>query len=135
MGVNIDDTDLSWRGPGGMEGRVAKGSDGGGFGIQRRDGDWDCPSCGKMVFASKEECFSCGTPKPRGGGRDDYYGRGGGRSPPRRSPPRRGGGCYDDSPPRRGGGRYDDYSPPRRSSRYNDDRERPRRRYDYDDSP
>merc|ERR1719512_364925 len=115
MGVNIDDTDLIWRGPGGMEGRVANGGGsggGGGFGggIQRRDGDWDCPACGKMVFASKEECFSCGAPKPRGsgggGGRYDDYGRGG-RSPPRRS-------RYDDSPPRRG--RYDD-SPPRRSSR------------------
>merc|ERR1719221_2594811 len=63
MGVNIDDTDNSWRGPGGMEGRVntgfggGKGGDkGGGKGIERRDGDWDCPACGKMVFASKEEC-------------------------------------------------------------------------------
>merc|ERR1719188_485124 len=68
MGVNIDDTDLSWRGPGGMEGRVANGSGGGGGGIQRRDGDWDCPSCGKLVVASKDTCFSCGEPKPRGGG-------------------------------------------------------------------
>merc|ERR1719401_1687664 len=127
MGVNIDDTDLSWRGPGGMEGRVnngfggGKGGDkGGGKGIERRDGDWDCPACGKMVFASKDECFSCGEPKPRGGGggggRYDDYGRGG-RSPPRRSPPRR--SRYDDSPPRRG--RYDD-SPPRRSSRDDYDR-------------
>merc|ERR1719476_109551 len=30
MGVNIDDTDLSWRGPGGMEGRVNNGFGGGG---------------------------------------------------------------------------------------------------------
>merc|ERR1719188_1111600 len=29
MGVNIDDTDLSWRGPGGMEGRVNNGFGGG----------------------------------------------------------------------------------------------------------
>merc|ERR1719330_317201 len=35
MGVNIDDTDNSWRGPGGMEGRVNNGfggGKGGGFG-------------------------------------------------------------------------------------------------------
>merc|ERR1719221_34797 len=81
MGVNIDDTDLSWRGPGGMEGRVnngfggGKGGDkGGGKGIERRDGDWYCPACGKMVFASKDECFSCGEPKPRGGGGGGYGG-------------------------------------------------------------
>merc|ERR1719330_1621962 len=85
MGVNIDDTDLTWRGPGGMEGTVANGGGGGfggGGGMQRREGDWDCPACGKMNFANREECFSCGTPKPRGGR--------GGRSPPGRSPPRRG---------------------------------------------
>merc|ERR1719221_777738 len=92
MGVNIDDTDLTWRGPGGMEGRVNNGGGGGGGGKggpERRDGDWDCPQCGKLVFASKDECFSCGAPKPRGaggggGGRGGYddYGRGG-RSPPR----------------------------------------------------
>merc|ERR1719469_1747376 len=82
MDVNVDDTDLTWRGPGGMEGKVSNGSGGGGkgggggggFGIEKRDGDWDCPSCGKLVFASKEECFSCGAPKPGGGG-----GGGGGR--------------------------------------------------------
>merc|ERR1740121_1760455 len=120
MGVNIDDTDLTWRGSGGMEGRVNNGfggDKGGGKGIERRDGDWDCPACGKMVFASKDECFACGEPKPRGGGgggggRYDDSGRGG-RSPPRRSPPRRSsrddygdrggrrGRDYDESPPRR----------------------------------
>ena len=26
-------------------------------------GDWDCPSCGSLVFASKATCFACGTPK------------------------------------------------------------------------
>merc|ERR1740121_3113425 len=114
MGVNIDDTDLTWRGSGGMEGRVNNGfgvgkgggDKGGGKGIERGDGDWDCPACGKMVFASKDECFACGEPKPRGGGgggggRYDDSGRGG------RSPPRRGAGRYDDSPPRRSS--RDDY--------------------------
>jgi len=27
---------------------------------ERRDGDWDCPDCGALVFASKESCFKCG---------------------------------------------------------------------------
>merc|ERR1719446_1512960 len=96
MGVRVDDTDLSWEGPRGMRGKVAGGSGGGkGKGKERRDGDWDCPNCGKMVFASKEECFSCGEPKPRGGGGGGRGGGGGGggrgRSP-----------SYDDR--RRGGG-------------------------------
>jgi putative N6-adenine-specific DNA methylase len=26
-----------------------------------RPGDWVCPSCSSLVFASKDECFSCGT--------------------------------------------------------------------------
>jgi len=133
MGVNIDDTDLTWRGPGGFEGQVANGGSfggggggggGSGAGIQRRDGDWDCPQCGKMVFASKDECFSCGAPKPRGGGGRGYDG--GGRSPPRKS-------RYDDSPPRRSS-RYDD-SPPR-GRRYDDRDDRGGRRgRDYDESP
>mmetsp|Transcript_130948 Transcript_130948/g.339114 ORF Transcript_130948/g.339114 Transcript_130948/m.339114 type:complete len:186 (+) Transcript_130948:63-620(+) len=105
MGVNIDDTGLTWRGPGGMEGAVANGGSGG---IQRRDGDWDCSECGKMNFASREECFSCRAPKPRSSG-----------------------GRYDDRDRDRGrrGGRYDE-SPPRRSSRYDrdDSRGRDRRR-------
>eukprot|EP00446_Apocalathium_sp_SHHI-4_P061721 CAMPEP_0177432838 /NCGR_PEP_ID=MMETSP0368-20130122/76897_1 /TAXON_ID=447022 ORGANISM="Scrippsiella hangoei-like, Strain SHHI-4" /NCGR_SAMPLE_ID=MMETSP0368 /ASSEMBLY_ACC=CAM_ASM_000363 /LENGTH=258 /DNA_ID=CAMNT_0018903513 /DNA_START=59 /DNA_END=835 /DNA_ORIENTATION=+ len=71
MGVNIDDTGLTWRGPDGLEGNVHNG---GQPGIARKDGDWDCPGCGKMVFASKSECFSCGEQKPRDGGRG---GRGG----------------------------------------------------------
>merc|ERR1740129_588432 len=113
MGVNIDDTDLSWRGPGGMEGRVnngfggGKGGDkGGGKGIERRDGDWDCPAWGKMVFASKDECFACGEPKPRGGGAG-----GGGRYDGGRDDRGGGRGSYDD----RGGGDRD-----RRSSRDDD---------------
>jgi len=143
MGVNVDDTALSWRGPGGLEGSVGGGFNsrgGGGAGIERRDGDWDCPKCGAMVFASKDQCFKCGAERSGGGGRDRDDRRGGGRyddrSPPRRNrrddfDDRRGGGRYDDhSPPRRsrrddyddrrGGGRYDDRSPPRRSSRYDD---------------
>ncbi|CAK0841593.1 unnamed protein product [Prorocentrum cordatum] len=87
--------------------------------IERRDGDWDCPRCGKMVFASKSECFACGEPKPSGGGggRGRSYDRGGG-----------GRGGYDDRDDRRGGGgrggdRYDDY----------DDRRRRRRDDSYDD--
>mmetsp|Transcript_4788 Transcript_4788/g.8511 ORF Transcript_4788/g.8511 Transcript_4788/m.8511 type:complete len:164 (-) Transcript_4788:87-578(-) len=80
MGVRIDDTDLKWEGPEGMRGYVnnpgGRGGGGGGGGgkgggaPERRDGDWDCPNCGKLVFASKLECFSCGTPKGRGGDRD-----------------------------------------------------------------
>jgi rubredoxin len=44
------------------------GGGGGGFGggAPRRDGDWNCPSCGAMVFGSKSECFKCRTPKPGG---------------------------------------------------------------------
>lgn len=26
---------------------------------QRRPGDWDCPRCGELVFASKRECGRC----------------------------------------------------------------------------
>ena len=31
-------------------------------------GDWSCPACGASVFASKDRCFACQTPKPAGGG-------------------------------------------------------------------
>jgi hypothetical protein len=34
----------------------------------RREGDWDCPNCGGLVFASNPECFKCRTPKPSGMG-------------------------------------------------------------------
>ena len=33
-----------------------------------RAGDWECPSCGRNVFASKTECFKCGEPRPEGAG-------------------------------------------------------------------
>ena len=32
-----------------------------------RPGDWTCPNCEANVFASKNTCFRCNTPKPRGG--------------------------------------------------------------------
>ncbi|CAK0841197.1 unnamed protein product [Prorocentrum cordatum] len=74
-------------------------------GVMRRDGDWDCPRCGKMVFASKDECFACGEPKSSGG---------------------RGGDRYDD---RRGGGdRYDDRDRRRRRDYSEDDYDRDSRR-------
>jgi predicted RNA-binding protein YlqC (UPF0109 family) len=38
----------------------------------RHSGDWECPCCHKNVFASKTACFSCGTPKPTGGGGGNY---------------------------------------------------------------
>lgn len=31
-----------------------------------RPGDWECPTCGMNVFASKDQCFKCGTPKNGG---------------------------------------------------------------------
>jgi len=31
-----------------------------------RPGDWTCPSCASVVFASKSACFKCDTPKPHG---------------------------------------------------------------------
>ena len=40
----------------------------GGGGGEVRPGDWTCPSCQANVFASKDACFKCGEPKPRGGG-------------------------------------------------------------------
>mmetsp|Transcript_130854 Transcript_130854/g.240680 ORF Transcript_130854/g.240680 Transcript_130854/m.240680 type:complete len:262 (+) Transcript_130854:128-913(+) len=73
MGVQVNDDECSWTGPDGMSGEVQGGS-------KRRPGDWDCPSCGMMCFASKDRCFKCGTRKSgeKGGGGGD---RGGRRSP------------------------------------------------------
>lgn len=31
---------------------------------QSRPGDWDCPSCGELCFASRYSCFKCGANKP-----------------------------------------------------------------------
>lgn len=72
MNVHVDDNCLTWKGPSGMTGRVTNsgfGGGGGGGGGDRRDGDWDCPSCGVMVFASKDRCFKCGSSKNSGRGR------------------------------------------------------------------
>ena len=30
----------------------------------RRLGDWDCPRCAAVVFASKSRCFRCAAPRP-----------------------------------------------------------------------
>ncbi|CAE8585887.1 unnamed protein product [Polarella glacialis] len=49
----------------------------GGGGGDVRPGDWACGKCGANIFASKVECFKCGTPKEGGGGRDkDWNDRG-----------------------------------------------------------
>ncbi|CAE7508233.1 cysS [Symbiodinium pilosum] len=76
MGVRIDDTQLTWNAPGGLRGVV--NNPGGKGPIERREGDWSCPNCGKLVFAAKDTCFSCGEPRPSG---DRGYngGRGGRR--------------------------------------------------------
>lgn len=56
LGVTVNDEEFSWTGPDGSSGQVKGGN-------QRRAGDWDCPSCGMMCFASKDRCFKCGTKK------------------------------------------------------------------------
>eukprot|EP00929_Paragymnodinium_shiwhaense_P104409 TRINITY_DN6880_c0_g1_i1.p1 TRINITY_DN6880_c0_g1~~TRINITY_DN6880_c0_g1_i1.p1 ORF type:complete len:292 (+),score=56.62 TRINITY_DN6880_c0_g1_i1:76-876(+) len=63
MGVSIDDLSLTWRGPDRMEGKVSTGEGGKAL---RREGDWDCASCGLLVFASKDSCFKCGSRRPGG---------------------------------------------------------------------
>ena len=60
---------------GGGGGGFAGGGGGGFGGPQVRPGDWGCPSCGSNVFASKRQCFKCGTSKP---GEEGSYGGGGG---------------------------------------------------------
>ncbi|CAE8597724.1 unnamed protein product [Polarella glacialis] len=80
LDVNVDDTDGSWRGPGGTAGRVTGGGGGGGGGIVRRDGDWDCAKCGKMNFASRDSCFTCHSSKFAGKAYERSRGRGDSRS-------------------------------------------------------
>ncbi|KAF4698169.1 hypothetical protein FOZ62_004604 [Perkinsus olseni] len=50
----------AWGGWGGWPGYYGKGKGGGGQ--VRRPGDWDCPNCGDMNFASRQVCRKCGTP-------------------------------------------------------------------------
>jgi len=40
-------------------------------------GDWNCPECGAMVFASKNACYKCKAPKPAGSDGGGGYGGGG----------------------------------------------------------
>jgi len=53
------------RGYGGKRG----GFNGGGFsgpfsgGPPRREGDWTCPTCNANVYATRNACFRCSTPK------------------------------------------------------------------------
>lgn len=54
-------------------------------GFQRRPGDWDC-ACGKVVFASKSECFACGAPRPSSAGAARGEGKGCGRGDERKRP-------------------------------------------------
>ena len=56
-----------------------------GAGQDRKAGDWDCPDCGFMNFASRSECFKCGA----GGGGFDFRGAPALRQPRPREPRRR----------------------------------------------
>ena len=48
-----------------------------------RIGDWECPECGALVYASKQACYRCGAERPSGaagvGGRARSGGGGGAR--------------------------------------------------------
>lgn len=55
LGVRIDDTQLTWNAPGGLRGVV--NNPGGKGPIEKRDGDWICKACGKLVFATKDARF------------------------------------------------------------------------------
>lgn len=66
-------------------GRGARGGFGGGGGLGGGGGfvpgDWTCPNCSVKVFASRDACFRCSTPRPHQGGTGRGYssgGRGGG---------------------------------------------------------
>ncbi len=58
------------RGPQERRGRRQPSGAGGGTAeVARREGDWDCPSCGFAPnFTWKARCFRCGAARPRGGG-------------------------------------------------------------------
>jgi hypothetical protein len=76
-------TDWARRG-GGKGGKGGGGGRGGGGRgapppVAMRPGDWACPTCGTVAFASKLACFKCNTPKPPPGvGMGAVVGRGGG---------------------------------------------------------
>merc|ERR1719476_560939 len=44
------------------------GGMGGGFGVDKRPGDWTCPNCSDNVFARNPACRKCGTARPGGAG-------------------------------------------------------------------
>ena len=52
--------------PAGGGGGSGGGGGGGGSAAGQREGDWKCPCCSALVFASKTDCFRCRAPKPPG---------------------------------------------------------------------
>jgi len=56
-GKGLPSADKAFLCDGKGEGKGVKGSDG----KEPRPGDWNCPGCGAMVFASKKSCFKCHT--------------------------------------------------------------------------
>jgi len=56
---------------------------------EKREGEWDCPSCGINNFSRRTECFKCNTPKEGGGGGGGGDGGGYQQRERRRSPERR----------------------------------------------
>ena len=44
--------------------------------MNRRPGDWDCPSCNAHNFASKQACYHCGEAKPANLPTESVYGGG-----------------------------------------------------------
>ena len=65
-------------------GRGARGGFGGGGGLGGGGGfvpgDWTCPNCSVKVFASRDACFRCSTPRPHQGAFSGPFSGG----PPRR---------------------------------------------------
>jgi len=70
-GVEYDDSYSSFSSRGRDRDGYGGGGYGGGYGGggDSRPGDWTCPSCSANVFASKNSCFRCNTPRPD----DGYY--------------------------------------------------------------
>ncbi|CAN0567958.1 unnamed protein product, partial [Ectocarpus sp. 12 AP-2014] len=67
------------------EGWGVSSSGGGGKGgyrqrepVQKREGDWDCPSCQFHNFASRQVCYRCQAPRPHDDADDYGDGDGGG---------------------------------------------------------